>query len=175
MRVIAMTDGECPSCRTGLSASVSALASDSEEAIPIKTQEFAKPKDATRNRIPEETHFDIVRVLFSFCGRIPRSIYWLASILGPLSLYIFFVSARAALGERSNLLGLIALMVYLALIWMSFALSVKRLHDLNWTGWLILFALIPGLGQIFILCTAGMMRGTRGPNRYGADPLELLK
>jgi uncharacterized membrane protein YhaH (DUF805 family) len=49
------------------------------------------------------------------------------------------------------------------------AVSVRRLHDLDRTGWWYLFGCIPPLGTVLLLllfCTAG----TRGPNRFGADP-----
>ena len=44
------------------------------------------------------------------------------------------------------------------------------MHDLDRTGWWWLLAFLPIIGWIILLvwlCTAG----TRGPNRYGPDPL----
>jgi uncharacterized membrane protein YhaH (DUF805 family) len=49
------------------------------------------------------------------------------------------------------------------------AVSVRRLHDVNRTGWWYLLGFVPLLGAIVLLvwfCTDG----TRGPNRFGADP-----
>jgi uncharacterized membrane protein YhaH (DUF805 family) len=49
------------------------------------------------------------------------------------------------------------------------ALSVRRLHDVDRTGWWYLLGLVPFLGGIVLLvwfCTDG----TRGSNRFGADP-----
>lgn len=183
MRVIASVEGKCPSCRSDLASVILALenAPESEpaEAPPIKLRNgadspFAPPK--TRELQAEQAnHFDVLQVLFSFRGRIPRSVFWLASIMGWLAFYILLAFAEALLSEGLQVVGWVALTGFLAMIWMSFAVSVKRLHDLNWTGWSVLLVLIPGLGPILLLFTAGMMRGTIGQNRYGPDPLKLLE
>ena len=54
------------------------------------------------------------------------------------------------------------------------ALQVKRWHDLGYTGWLIVLALIPFLNLLYLvvaLVCLGCIEGTRGPNQYGPDPL----
>ena len=49
------------------------------------------------------------------------------------------------------------------------AQGVKRLHDLNKSGWLILLCCVPIVGWIFALYML-FADGTVGPNPYGADP-----
>ena len=49
------------------------------------------------------------------------------------------------------------------------AQGVKRLHDLNKSGWLILLCCVPIIGWIFALYML-FADGTVGPNPYGADP-----
>lgn len=49
-------------------------------------------------------------------------------------------------------------------------LSIRRLHDLNKSGWFLLLALIPIIDIIFLLYI-WLMPGTVGNNKYGADPL----
>lgn len=51
----------------------------------------------------------------------------------------------------------------------NLAVSVRRLHDTNKSGWMLLIGLIPIIGSIILIvffCT----EGTQGPNQYGADP-----
>jgi uncharacterized membrane protein YhaH (DUF805 family) len=48
--------------------------------------------------------------------------------------------------------------------------SVRRLHDLDRSGWWILLDLIPRIGGIILLIWA-CTKGTDGPNRFGADRL----
>lgn len=65
--------------------------------------------------------------------------------------------------------GPISVMVSLALLVPRFALTVRRLHDINRSGWWLLLILVPLFGWIALLvfyCT----EGTRGPNRFGPDP-----
>lgn len=65
----------------------------------------------------------------------------------------------------------------------SFAVTVRRLHDLNFSGWfivlfyivLVVCALISmwlywaaTIGSIVVMC----LPGTKGPNKYGADPTD---
>jgi len=49
------------------------------------------------------------------------------------------------------------------------AVSVRRLHDQDRSGWLLLLYLIPVLGW-FALLVLFLLDGTQGPNRYGPDP-----
>ncbi|MBU6396373.1 MAG: DUF805 domain-containing protein [Sphingomonadales bacterium] len=51
----------------------------------------------------------------------------------------------------------------------ALAVSVRRLHDQDRTGWLLLLGLIPFLGG-FALFVLMCLEGTRGPNQYGLDP-----
>lgn len=87
--------------------------------------------------------------------------------------------------------------VFMVVSWVSaFAIGVKRLHDRDRSGWwIVLFyfgpavlqgaqqsaesatlaSIILGLGafavSIWALVELGFLRGTRGPNRFGPDPL----
>ena len=83
----------------------------------------------------------------------------------------------------------------LLFLWLYLATSIKRLHDRNKSAWwMMLFFLFPGLFDqfadrlgdsypvIFVgfvsfvflvwgFIELGFLRGTKGPNRFGADPL----
>jgi uncharacterized membrane protein YhaH (DUF805 family) len=63
------------------------------------------------------------------------------------------------------------LIVNLLLLWPAVAVSVKRWHDRNRSGWWILINLLPIIGWAWALIENGLLRGTAGPNRFGADPL----
>lgn len=51
----------------------------------------------------------------------------------------------------------------------NLAVSVRRLHDQDKSGWMILVGLIPLIGGIWLLILY-LTEGTRGPNQYGPDP-----
>ena len=60
----------------------------------------------------------------------------------------------------------------LALLLPNLALTIRRLHDIDKSGWSILFGLIPFVGGIILLIWY-LSKGTDGPNRFGDDPLQL--
>jgi uncharacterized membrane protein YhaH (DUF805 family) len=52
----------------------------------------------------------------------------------------------------------------------SLAMGVRRLHDTDRSGWWWLLSFIPLIG-IIVLIVFWCSEGTRGPNRFGLDPL----
>jgi uncharacterized membrane protein YhaH (DUF805 family) len=52
----------------------------------------------------------------------------------------------------------------------SLAMGVRRLHDTDRSGWWWLLSFIPLIG-IIVLIVFWCFEGTRGPNRFGPDPL----
>lgn len=54
----------------------------------------------------------------------------------------------------------------LAFLYASITITVQRLHDLDWSGWLWFLYLVPAMGGILLLLLAALP-GTVGANRYG--------
>jgi len=113
---------------------------------------------------------DAVKSFFSryvdFAGRSSRSEYWWAQ------LGLFLIGL--VVGFIAGLLGELAIIVigifYLAIIIPSIALTVRRLHDNDKSGWWILIAFVPILGGLYLFYLF-VIKGTTGPNRFGPDPL----
>ena len=108
----------------------------------------------------------------NFSGRARRSEYWYF-ILCYYIIAILAVVLDNTLGFANDLTGygFITLAVTLGHILPSLSLVVRRLHDVGKSGWFYLIAFIPIIGGIWLLvlfCT----EGTRGENKYGADPKE---
>lgn len=124
----------------------------------------------------------------TFRGRAPRSEYW------------WFFLFNLIVSGVSRLIPIIGILIPLALLLPNSAVSVRRLHDTDRSGWFLLLPAPAGLivlvvflvamtGQVpgvvvfaavFGLITLGCwivlwvwfcQRGTLGPNRYGDDPL----
>ena len=62
----------------------------------------------------------------------------------------------------------LTVIVSLALVLPSLAVTVRRLHDTDRSGWWVLLSLIP-VGDIVVLVFL-CLAGTVGDNRYGPDP-----
>jgi uncharacterized membrane protein YhaH (DUF805 family) len=116
-------------------------------------------------------------LLFRFAGRIGRARFWIGNVVSLLFLIFALIVLGAVLastkpGELQDLLGGIwASATGLAYVWMFLAICTKRFHDHESDGLWCLIFLVPAVGVLFFLIELGMVRGTRGANRYGADPL----
>ena len=165
-----------------------------------------------------------VRFLFRFEGRINRAKYWLATLIilcsmiftlislshvadlfgianGPFSIELGDISASIEPPEgiptahASWFPQVVNVAMTCVFAWPYAAVSIKRLHDRNKSGWWIIpFIVATGLYSEFGGRLAGSwakpfvgpvafgffiwglvemcgLRGTRGPNRFGPDPL----
>jgi uncharacterized membrane protein YhaH (DUF805 family) len=99
----------------------------------------------------------------TFSGRAARSEYWF------WTLFSVIVNVVAGILDAVSGIGIIGAIVSLALLLPSIAVAVRRLHDLDRTGWWLLIT-FTGVG-IILLIIWDCMKGTTGPNRFGADPL----
>ena len=96
-----------------------------------------------------------------FSGRARRSEYW------------WVILAQTLISTAFSLLGAVAnvvISVYgLATLIPMISLAVRRLHDIEKSGWWYLLNCIPCIGSI-ILIVFFCQEGTAGSNRYGDDP-----
>ncbi len=97
-------------------------------------------------------------------------------VLGGLSVSALIAMAAPvdlAQGRSFPLTGFICLILLglygLAVLIPSLAVQVRRFHDQDKSGWFILLGLIPYLGGLVLLIFM-CLEGTRGRNRFGADP-----
>jgi uncharacterized membrane protein YhaH (DUF805 family) len=67
------------------------------------------------------------------------------------------------------------LMFMLWIVWPSLAVQAKRWHDQDRTALWLLINFIPIAGPIWTIIQNGFVPGTRGPNRFGPDPLAMQK
>jgi uncharacterized membrane protein YhaH (DUF805 family) len=110
-----------------------------------------------------------LHIFFGLRGRIPRKIFWLYGVAVPLGLgaYLHALLGIAGIGglRGQALEGVLNLV----LLWSALAVSVKRWHDRNKSGWWALVQFVPVIGWLWTLVENGLLRGTVGPNRFGAD------
>lgn len=126
---------------------------------------------------------------FSFEGRLNRQRYWLRilALIGiTIGIMVFIVNLFGATYAMENryesstsinvavvLLSVSVLIAYVAMIVSSISLLIRRLHDLDQSGWMSLLSFIPLVG-FGLLIYAAFFRGTDGPNQYGPDRLRPL-
>lgn len=99
----------------------------------------------------------------NFQGRASLSAYWWCA----LAVFIVeFVLQMISIGIGSTALTVLIDIVVFAVGLSVLSVAVRRLHDSDKSGWLILLGLIPVVGWIITLILL-VLPGTRGPNRFG--------
>jgi uncharacterized membrane protein YhaH (DUF805 family) len=101
-----------------------------------------------------------------FQDRAGRAEFWWFFLANLIAVFIL-----SMLGRVSTVFFLVYAIYALALIIPSLAVSVRRLHDVNRSGWWILVALVPIVGAI-VLIVFYATAGDPSPNRYGAVPVD---
>lgn len=98
-----------------------------------------------------------------FQGRAVRSEYW----FWVLFIVIVVVVLQILASLVGTILGILALLFHLATLLPGLAVSVRRLHDVDKSGWFLLLAFIPVIGALVLLYFM-VQPGTPGPNRFDA-------
>ncbi|MDE7409555.1 MAG: DUF805 domain-containing protein [Muribaculaceae bacterium] len=101
----------------------------------------------------------------NFSGRASRSEYWWFCLFN----FILSTVIGIAFCWSQDTLNIVSCIVNLALLLPSLGLAVRRLHDIDKSGWWLLIALIPIIGWILLIvwyCKDSQME----TNQYGPVP-----
>ncbi len=120
------------------------------------------------------SYMDAMRRYVDFSGRSGRKDYWIY-VLVYLIIYIVatvidstvFGLHMGPAGHMSPNIGILSGIVALVHLIPGIAVSVRRLHDTDRSGWWLLIVFVPFIGWIWLIvlyCFAG----TPGSNRFGA-------
>ena len=155
------------------SAPVTAHASAPASASnPTDTTPYAPPTSNVAEALPEFAELK----LFGIDGRLGRLRYLAWSLaISVAAMFIAGLGMLAAYGfsEMASLLaiagGVIATVAVVAVAVISIQIGVKRLHDIGWSGWLLLLNLIPVVGSVFAIIML-LVPGSSAANRFGPPP-----
>ena len=113
----------------------------------------------------------------TFSGRATRSEYWYFVLIYSIT-YTILMGIDFAIGtfskqlmENGSFLGFLSTAYSLVLFLPSLAVTVRRLHDINKSGWWVLFVLVPIIG--FILLVVYLCTNSKEDNKYGINPKNL--
>lgn len=105
-----------------------------------------------------------------FKGRSNRPEYWYFVLFNIIfAIVAIVIDMSLGFGLAGTPYGILYFVYVLATFLPGLAVTVRRLHDLDKSGWWFLIALIPLIGGIWLLVLMAS-EGTRGPNKYGPDP-----
>lgn len=114
---------------------------------------------------------DFFWLFFRMRGRIGRQVFLLATLLVSCAVafpYYRYMIAPPGSPSAEGWAAVFAV-VFVAVVWASFALGVKRLHDLGRPGIAAVALLLPFV-SILAFVALCVIPGTPGPNDYGEHP-----
>lgn len=116
-------------------------------------------------------HYSICLSKFAdFSGRARRREYWTFALVNCLIATLLLILGLA-FGEDSPASNIMVTIFYLIMLVPNLSVSVRRLHDIDKSGWYMFLSLIPLIGGLILLVWA-LMDSEPGENQYGKNPKE---
>jgi len=175
-RVLVGADESCPSCgrpieavTTQFSEKISASGEFQSASDPANPYAAPQGVDLESQLLTHETG-GLLWMLFSFEGRVPRRCFWAVSLSMSAVFYGMAFLLATMFGHESPIVSIGILVMYPPIIWISLAVTIKRWHDRDKSGFWIFINLIPIIGPVWAFVETGCLRGTFGDNRFGPDP-----
>ncbi len=113
---------------------------------------------------------NFAQICFSWKGRIGRGTWWLMQFLISVVIVILYIVDPDVL-DPDSLKVSHYIITLLVLAWIELSVAAKRWHDRNKSAFWIIFSFIPIIGQMWALIELGFIKGTKGQNRFGSDPV----
>jgi uncharacterized membrane protein YhaH (DUF805 family) len=126
---------------------------------------------STIGETPMQWYTDVIKKYAEFSGRARRKEYWMFVLFNAI-IAIVLSLIDLAIGLKfgpNDSFGVLSGIYSLAVLVPSLAVSWRRLHDTDRSGWWYLINLVPCVGWIVFLVFT-IMEGTPGDNQYGPDP-----
>ena len=115
-------------------------------------------------------YLTVLKKYADFSGRARRMEYWMFSLISLLiMLGLVIVDAMLGFEVGEDEIGILSAIYVLAVLIPSLAVSVRRLHDTDRSGWWVLIGIVPFIGDIVLLIFF-VLDGTPGDNRFGPNP-----
>jgi len=117
-------------------------------------------------------YLEVLKKYAAFSGRARRKEYWYFFLFN-IIIHIVLAVIDSITGSFSLEagIGLLGGIYALAVLIPGVAVTVRRLHDTERSGWWFLIALVPLIGAIVLLVFL-VQDSKPGQNQYGANPKE---
>jgi uncharacterized membrane protein YhaH (DUF805 family) len=115
-------------------------------------------------------YIEVLKKYAVFNGRAKREEYWMFVLFNFIIGLVFGLVFSIIGGDPKN--NIFYNLYALAILIPSIAVSVRRLHDTNRSGWWLLINFIPIVGFIVILVFMAS-DSQPGENQYGPNPKEI--
>ncbi len=159
----------CPNCGKKLPENISKFCPYCGSMVDVPNDSHQQIKACTATSSDRE----VVDMFFRWTGRINRQPYNILCFTLYILNMICYGIGSDEFDSFDNIdiaIGFVFLAIIIVVSVAILSLTVRRLHDLNLSGWWSIICLVPGVGLIFNLVLA-FKKGTDGQNYYGPDPL----
>ncbi|MBC8947626.1 MULTISPECIES: DUF805 domain-containing protein [Xenorhabdus] len=110
-------------------------------------------------------YLSVLKNYAEFSGRARRKEYWMFYLFN-IIVFLALIVLGSAINDTA---GFALLLIYIIVTFIpSLAVTIRRLHDINRSGWWFLLAFVPVASIVLFVFT--LLEGTQGDNEYGADP-----
>jgi len=115
-------------------------------------------------------YLQVLKNYANFAGRARRKEYWMFFLFNIIICIVLGI-IDGVVGLNMGGVGILGLVYSLAILVPSIAVGIRRLHDIDKSGWWVLIIFVPFIGALVLLIFA-VMAGTPGDNKYGPPPAE---
>jgi uncharacterized membrane protein YhaH (DUF805 family) len=114
-------------------------------------------------------YLEVLKKYAVFSGRARRSEYWYFVLFSTIASVLLMIVDSVLGTKTATGMGLLGGLYSLGVLVPSLAVSVRRLHDTNRSGWWLLIVLLPLLGLIALLVFM-VLDSQPEENQYGPNP-----
>ena len=118
-------------------------------------------------------YLEVLKKYAVFSGRARRKEYWFFVLFNFIfAVVLAFIDGMIGTFDPETGYGVLSGIYGLVVIIPGIAVTIRRLHDTDRSGWWLLILFIPLIGAIWLLVLM-IIDGTPGENQYGPDPKGL--
>ena len=115
-------------------------------------------------------YLEVLKKYATFNGRARRKEYWYFALFNfIISIVLMVIDGVTGTLNAEVGIGMLGGIYTLAVLIPSIAVSIRRLHDTDRSGWWLLIVLIPFIGVLVLLVFA-VLDSTPGENQFGPNP-----
>lgn len=119
-------------------------------------------------------YLSVLKQYAVFKGRARRREYWFFILFNLIaSVVLTVIDFMTGFLDLELGIGLLSGLYSLAVLIPSLAVTVRRLHDTDRSGWWLLIGLVPLIGAVVLLVFM-LLDGTPGDNQHGANPKGIM-
>jgi len=117
-------------------------------------------------------YLEVLKKYATFDGRARRKEYWMFTLINFLIMIGLMIVMGIAGQDNPQIIGILGMILNLyglAVFLPGLAVTFRRLHDTNRSGWFWLLGFIPIIGAIILIVFLAQ-DGDASENQYGSNP-----